>query len=100
MQTAMGSHIPHASGRILAERFLFVRKVSTECTTFLINKKAVRRFARQMQTAMGSHIPHASGRILAERFLFVRKVSTECTTFLINKKAVRSVLTLKYCEIK
>ena len=39
MRTAMGSHIPHASGRILAERFLFVRKVSTECTAFLTNKK-------------------------------------------------------------
>ena len=39
MQTAVGSHIPHASGRILAERFLFTRKISTECTTFLVNKK-------------------------------------------------------------
>lgn len=39
MQTAHGGHIPHASGRIRAGRFLFSRKVSAECTIFLINKK-------------------------------------------------------------
>ena len=63
MQTAIGSHIPYASGRILAERFLFTKKVSTKCTTFLVNKKQTAVLLQQPELLSESFIlphPHIS----------------------------------------